>query len=146
METLKNILTFPVKILVFVFGLAMIYWGVEGLLSNSSEWTNIEGQVISSVEQSYTDSNSSDYKITYEYQVGTEKYTGSYTHYAALPVGGKTAVYYDPAAPEKSVHSPEEHGWQSFWGLLFGLGCVIWIARDAFMAFRRKPVKPTETS
>lgn len=144
METLKNILTFPVKILIFLFGLVMLYWGSAGLRANTSEWLSIEAQVISAVDTSDSDSAVTKYKITYEYQVGAEKYTGFYTYYNALPAGEKLTVYYDPADPETSTYSREDMKKDSFWGLLFGLGCVIWVTRDAIMAIWGKPAKPMD--
>jgi len=142
METLKNILTFPVKILIFTFGLLMLYLGVMGLLANRSVWISIEGRVISSVETSDYDSTLVEYENTYEYQVGAEKYTGKYKYYRAVPIGQKITIYYDPANPTNSARSQEEFGWQSFWEGVFGLGCVIWVIRDAIMGIRGKTETP----
>jgi len=145
METMKNILTFPIKVLILLFGLAMIYWGVAELRSNSSEWPSVEGQVISAEENSsYGESTSTDYKIIYEYQIGAEKYTGYYTYFEARPAGEKTTVYYDPTSPGDSVYSPEKKNWQAFWGLVFGFGCVAWVVREGFKAFRGKQLDVAE--
>jgi len=136
---MKNILILTMKVLILLFGLAMLYWGIDDLRSNSSEWPSVDAQVISSVENSpYGDSTSTDYKITYEYQIGAEKYTGSYTYFEAHAVGDKTTVYYDPTSPDDSVHSPGETEWQAFWGLAFGLGCVVWVVWDVFKSLRGK--------
>ena len=144
METMKNILTLTKKTLILLFGLAMLYWGVDGIRSNSSEWPSVEGQVISSEEISYFDSTSTNYKIIYEYQIGAEKYTSSYTNFEARPAGEKTTIYYDPASPWDSVHSPEEKGWQAFWGLVLGFSCSGWVVWDGFKAFRGKRPEAAE--
>jgi hypothetical protein len=149
MKTMKNILTLTMKALILLFGLAMLYWGVDNIRSNSSEWPSTDGQIISAVENSYYDSTSTDYKITYEYQIGANKYTGSYNYFETSPTGEKTTVYYDPASPGDSVHFPGDMEWQAFWSLLFGLGCVGWVVLDVFKAFSgKKPeaVEPIEAS
>jgi hypothetical protein len=125
METLKKMFTWIKIALILLLGLLFVVWGGIGLRSSSSEWTSVEAQVISASPTGEADST--DYKITYEFQVGAKKYTGSYTYFEERPVGEKMTVYYDPSDPGISARSREEAKWQSFWSLIFGLGCVGWV-------------------
>ena len=109
-----------IKIFVVLFGLAAIYYGMSMLQSNSSSWPSVKATVSSS---QYSNS-SSDYEVTYEYQVGADKYSGTFHNISKYQSGTEVTVYYDPKSPGSSVSSPGDAEMYGFIGILFGLFCV----------------------
>lgn len=117
-----------INVFTFLAGVAAIVWGIYGMLSNSSRWPSVEGQIVSSNEyEDYFDT-------TYEYMVDGTKYTGSSS--TGYDVGKKVTIYYDPTHPGVSVLSKGEMEFYGCIGFIFGLFAVGGIALNVIQLRR----------
>jgi hypothetical protein len=88
---MKNIGKGFLNIIAFAVGLALLVWAFGAMQVNRSNWTSVEGQVISSTGNLSSEEGSE--SSTYEYTVNDTKYTGFSTE-GNYAVGQKITVYY----------------------------------------------------
>jgi hypothetical protein len=132
-------LVFKIFVVLCGFGLIALGVGKYGLQSNSINWLNTDGQVVSS-ESDYSYDTSA-YKITYQYVVDGTTYSSSYTDDNAKSPGEKITIYYDPTHPNSSTNIPGGFEFMGFVLLAFGLFCVVsvlWGAIKSIVANRKK--------
>jgi len=136
----NNKTSLVIKILVLLFGVAMIVTGVGALQSNSASWPSARAKIVSStLHSSGNSSNNSAYDITYDYQVDGVQYSGAFT--SDLETYRKEdalIIYYDPNSPGNSITSPGEMETYGIIGILFGLFCVGGIGWDGIKSMLAK--------
>jgi hypothetical protein len=136
--TMKTIGSMIVKAFMWVFGLALIVYGANLLISSSREWSAAQAEVMSSLKR-YTSSDEADsYSITYKYQVNGSEYTDSISSSRDYSPGDIFTVYFDPSSPGVSFESQGGASLLGFGSCLFGIICVGSMAWGVWKSQSRK--------
>jgi hypothetical protein len=100
---MKNMGKGFLNVIAFAVGLAILVWAFGAMQVNRSNWSSMEGQVMSSTGNLSSEEGSE--SSTYEYIVDDVKYKG-FSAEGGYAVGQKITVYYDPANPGDSSDDP----------------------------------------
>jgi len=139
-----------ISILLLIFGVYCIYYGIGLVQSNSANWPSLQGSVISSRVDFSTSNDVTDYyvDVTYAYSVDGANYSSSFKTASqatqsdaeqdmrAYRPGAAVTVYYNPKDPSSSTTSPGEMELTGVGGLIAGiffLGAGGWGIRAYFV-------------
>ena len=134
-----------ISILLLLFGLGSLYYGISALLTNSSKWPTVLGKVTSANVNFSSDSNGTNYYVyvAYAYTVNGTEYTGSYptanrstSSDAQKDLQTIVKIYYDPNNISNSTNSPGDMLVTGLIGLaagLFFIGAGGWSLRSYFV-------------
>jgi len=113
-----------IKIFLVLFGIGAIYYGIDALRSDSSNWPSVEATIASSRYSASSSDPLNNYEVEYAYQVNNTLYSGYFKNDSNLQTGNKITVYYDPKSPSTSVRSRGEMVLSGVLGILLGLVCL----------------------
>jgi len=142
-------------ILLFVLGVASLYFGIYLIQSDPSHWPSTEGKVVSAdIDTNFFSgsNNSNEYSVTvkYEYSVDGVEETGNFStsrtsvqsiaesDLTRYPVGKTIAVYYNPKDPSFSTNSAEESVLYAYTGLVLGIGMIGYAAWKSIARFLQR--------
>jgi len=125
----------------WVAGIGCLVAGIYYLLTDTSNWPQVEAVVISSREGTSDGTGTTTYYTEFEYTVDGVLYEGYFNEYTQYTRGEKITLYHDPKDPNHTIQSQGELGSAGCIGVAFGLFCIGSMAWGAIKA-RRKTETP----